>query len=71
MQIDGTTITTVLAVLIPAGSALASYAVLRERVNRHDRSIENLGARMGKVEQEQAATRSELSRPIHPGTPVR
>lgn len=65
MNIDGGTITTILAVLIPAGSALASYAVLRERVNRHDRSLENFGERLGAVEKTVSVQQNELSRPIH------
>jgi hypothetical protein len=64
MNLDGGTITTILAVLIPAGSALASYAVLRERVNRHDRSLENFGERLGAMEKAQAHQAGELSRPI-------
>lgn len=64
MNIDAGSITTILAVLIPAGSALASYAVLRERVNRHDRSLENFGERMGSIEKQLAEQRGELSRPI-------
>jgi len=43
---DTSTITLALAVLTPAAAALASYVTLRERVNRHDRSIESFGARL-------------------------
>jgi hypothetical protein len=54
MNVDGGTITTVLAVLLPAGTALASYVTLRERVSRHDRSLENFGARFEAQKEQQA-----------------
>jgi len=50
MEADLSTLVTVLAIVGPAAGAVASYAVLRERVSRHDRSIENFGERLGKLE---------------------
>ena len=65
MNVDGGTITTILAVLVPAASALAGYAVLRERVSRHDRSIENFGERLGQLEKLLERHDAELSRPVN------
>lgn len=56
-------ITVIIAILGPAVGAVAAFAVLREKVLRHDRSIEDIGRRVGALEQEAAVTRSELSRP--------
>jgi hypothetical protein len=46
MNVDGATITIAVSVLVPAVAALSSYVTLRERSNRHDRSIENFGTRL-------------------------
>lgn len=42
---DAETVVLALAVLTPAAAALTSYVALRERVSRHDRSLENFGQR--------------------------
>lgn len=62
MQIDGGTITVALAVIVPAATAIAGYATLRERVNRLDRTAENLGERVGKLERRGDVVDNELSR---------
>lgn len=64
MNVDFGTIAVVLSVLVPAATAIAQLATIRERVNRHDRSIENLGERLGRLEQSQARVDGELSRPV-------
>ncbi len=58
MDMDGGTITLAIAVLTPAAAALTSYVTLRERVNRHDRSVENLGIRL---EAEKEARTKEIA----------
>jgi len=63
-------LTAIVAVAVPAGAALASYATLRERVSRHDRSIEDFGRRIGSLEKTAAVVDNELSRPHHVGGKV-
>jgi len=46
MTIEAGTVAVALSVVTTAAAALASYVTLRERVGRHDRSIENFGARL-------------------------
>ncbi len=67
MTLDVSSLTTIVALVGPAVGAVASYAVLRERVNRHDRSIENFGERLGAVEKRLERQDAELSRPILAG----
>jgi hypothetical protein len=61
--LDLDALTAIVALVVPAGAALASYATLRERVSRHDRSIEDFGRRIGQLEKSAAVVDSELSRP--------
>jgi hypothetical protein len=60
MTIDGATITVGLSVVTTAAAALASYVTIRERVGRHDRSIENFGARLEASEKERTREVAEL-----------
>jgi hypothetical protein len=54
VDIDFGQVATVLAVLIPAGTAIAQLATIRERVSRHDRSIENFGQRFEREKEERS-----------------
>jgi len=60
MDIDSGTVTIALAVIVPAATAIASYAALRERVTRHDRSVEDIGKRVGAEEAETKAFKAEI-----------
>jgi hypothetical protein len=44
-----------IAVLVPAATAVGHAAVLRERVNRLDRSVEDFGKRIGQLEKAKEA----------------
>jgi uncharacterized protein YoxC len=60
---DAGTITLAIAVLVPAVGAIVQAATLAERVRRHDRSIEEFGKRIGKLEADARVVENELSRP--------
>jgi len=60
MNIDGGTITVGLSVVTTAAAALASYVTIRERVGRHDRSIENLGQRLEAEKEARTKETAEL-----------
>jgi hypothetical protein len=60
LDVDFGQVATVIAVLVPAATAIAQLATLRERVNRHDRSIENFGQRFEREKEERAATDARI-----------
>jgi Skp family chaperone for outer membrane proteins len=60
MTIDAGIVAVGLSVVTTAAAALASYVTLRERVVRHDRSIENFGARLEAESKERTGEIAEL-----------
>ena len=62
MNLDGGTMGTILAVLVPAAAAIAHAAVLNEKVRRHDKSIENFGERINTLEGKAKLAEHELSK---------
>lgn len=64
---DAGSITLAIAVLVPAVTAIVHAATMAEKVRRHDRSIEDFGKRIGKLEGDARAIENELSRPHYPG----
>jgi hypothetical protein len=62
MNLDGGTMGTILAVLVPAAAAIAHAAVLNEKVRRHDDSIDNFGKRIGNLEIKAELAERELSK---------
>lgn len=60
MTIDAGIVAVALSAVTTAAAALASYVTIRERVSRHDRSIENFGARLETSEKERTKEHAAL-----------